>query len=129
MWKSLTVLIAVLLVAGCLRDDRLRPSENGVWIGVKNTSYDDFWKAANKVMAKRTNVAHSDQEMGQIVGRGNKGGGLWNDSVAFFVWPTDNSDAGYSVDVGGYVGSVWSELSPDWKKVIIDDLRKELGAS
>ncbi len=129
MQKLLMVVFAGLLIAGCLRTDRLHPGENGVWIGVKNASYEKVWKAANTVMARRLNVVEADQELGSIVGRDNKIGFLWNETVAFFVWPTESSDAGYSVDVGNYIGSVWRETETDWKKLIIEDLKKELGAS
>jgi predicted Fe-S protein YdhL (DUF1289 family) len=129
MYRLLTVLFVSLLIAGCLRTDRLRPGETGVWIGVKDTSYEKVWKAANAVMARRLSVTESDREMGKIVGQDNKGSYLWNETVGFFVWPTDNSDAGYSVDVGKYIGSIWRETEKDWKKIIIQDLKKELGAS
>ncbi len=128
MQKVLAVLFVGLLVAGCLRTDRIRAGENGVWIGVKNTSYEKVWKAANAVMARRLNVTEADREMGTIVGRDNKSGFLWNQTVAFFMWPTENSDAGYSIDVGNYIGSVWRETEIDWKTVIVDELKKELGA-
>jgi len=129
MWKVAAAIVAALLIAGCLRTERMRPSENGVWIGVKDKSYDEVWKAANKVIGKRFKVTNADREMGTISATDNKWNFLWNEEVAFFVWPTDNSGVGYSVDVGSYVGSIWKENRQDWKKVIIEDLKKELGAS
>tara|TARA_B100000676_G_scaffold197776_1_gene194375 strand:- start:336 stop:578 length:243 start_codon:yes stop_codon:yes gene_type:complete len=39
MLRVLTILVAGLLVSGCLfQTNALRPTENGVWLGVKNTS-------------------------------------------------------------------------------------------
>ena len=126
----MTVLVAGLLVAGCLIQTKpLRTTEYGVWIGVKNTSYDKFMNAANTVMAKRFKVTIPDPEMGTIIGQDGKSFFTYTEKVGFFVWPTDNSDTGYSVDVDSFQGRTWFKDKKDWKKIIIEDLKKELGQS
>ncbi|MDD9914942.1 MAG: hypothetical protein OXT01_09815, partial [Rhodospirillaceae bacterium] len=49
--------------------------------------------------------------------------------LQFFVWPTENSDAGYSVDVDSFQGRTWFKDEVDWKAIIIEDLKKELAKS
>lgn len=130
MLKVLTVLTGALLVAGCLATERLKPEGNGVWIGVKDTSYEKVWNAANTVMARHLVITESDSEAGRIDGTNSKGGKLWNEAVAFFVWPTENSDAGYMVDVDfGQIRPVLRGNEIDWQKTIVDELKKELGGS
>ncbi len=118
MLRILTVLVAGLLVTGCLLQTKaLRPTENGVWIGVKDTSYDKFWKAANTVMARRFKVTKPDPEMGTIVGQDGKYELTYTEKVKFFVWPTESSDSGYSVDVDAFQGRKWFRSdNEDWKK-------------
>lgn len=130
MLKVLMVLAGTLLVSGCFATERLKPEGNGAWIGVKNTSYEKVWTAANTVMARHLVITDSDVEAGRIDGRDGKGGKFWNEAVALFVWPTENSDVGYTVDVD------FDLLRPfmrgneiDWQKTIVDDLKKELGDS
>lgn len=130
MFRVLTVLVAGLMLAGCLIQTKgLRPTENGVWIGVKNTSYDKFWAAANKVMARQFPVLKTDPEVGTIVGQDWKYEFAFTKKVKFFVWPTESSDSGYSVDVDSFQGRTWFEGEKDWKSIIIQDLKKELGLS
>jgi hypothetical protein len=129
--RVLTVFVAGLLVAGCLLQTKpLRSTENGVWLGVKNTSYDKVWQAANKVMARRFKVTKPDAEMGTIVGQDYAYEISFIEKVEFFVWPTENSDTGYSIDVDSFQGRLWfRDDNKDWKKIIIEDLKKELGQS
>ena len=130
MRSLVTVLVGGLLVAGCLLQTKpLRPSENGVWIDVKNASYEKVWKAANTVMARRFKVTKPDPEMGTIVGQNGKYGLSLTEKAAVFVWPTDNSDSGYSVDVDSFSGTAGFGGAKDWKKIIIEELKKELGAT
>ncbi|MDD9907955.1 MAG: hypothetical protein OXT06_30625 [Rhodospirillaceae bacterium] len=107
----------------------MRPTENGVWLGVKNTSYDKVMKAAGTVMARRFKVTRPDPEMGTIVGQDFKYELSFTKKVKFFVWPTENSDAGYSVDVDSFQGRTWFKDEVDWKAIIIEDLKKELAKS
>lgn len=130
MLRVLTVLVAGLLISGCLIQTKgLRPTENGVWLGVKNTSYDKVMKAATTVMARRFKVTKPDLEMGTIVGQDFKYDISFTKQVKFFIWPTENSDAGYSIDVDSFQGRTWFQDDKDWKKIIIDDLKKELAKS
>ena len=130
MLKVLTVLVAALLVTGCFRTQSLKPGENGVWIGVKDASYEKVWKAANTVMARHLDVTEMNAETGRIDGVNSKGGKLWNEAVAVFVWPTEDSDVGYGFDVDFLMlRPVLRGNDIDWRKVIIDDLKKELGQS
>jgi len=131
MLRILTVLVAGLLISGCLLQTKpLRPTENGVWIGVKDTSYDKFWKAANTVIARRFKFTKPDAEMGTIIGQDGEHNFTYTEKVEFFVWPTENSDSGYSVDVDAFQGRKWFRSdNKDWKKVLIEDLKKELGQS
>ena len=108
MLRVLTILVAGLLVSGCLfQTNALRPTENGVWLGVKNTSYDKIMKAANTVMARHFEVTRPDPEMGTIVGQDFKYELSFTKKVKFFVWPTENSDASYSVDGDSFQGRTW----------------------
>lgn len=130
MSRFVAVVALGLLAAGCLiQTEPLRPTENGVWIEVKNTSFDKVWAAASTVMARHFEVTEPDAEMGTIVGQDREYFFSYTKKVKFFIWPTESSDAGYSVDVDEFLGRSWYQEPTDWKKVIIEDIRKELGAS
>ena len=130
MLKVLTVLVAALLVTGCLRTQSLKPGENSVWIGVKNASYEKVWKAANTVMARHLDITETNAETGRIDGIDSKDGKPRNEAVAIFVWPTEDSDVGYGVDVDFLLLQPFLRGNVvDWRKVIIDDFKKELGKS
>jgi hypothetical protein len=130
MLKVLTVLVAALLVTGCLRTQSLKPGENSVWIGVKNASYEKVWKAANTVMARHLDITETNAETGRIDGIDSKDGKPRNEAVAIFVWPMEDSDVGYGVDVDFLLLQPFLRGNVvDWRKVIIDDFKKELGKS
>ena len=74
---------------------------------MKITSYDKIMKAANTVLACRFKVTRPDPEMGTIVGQDFKYELSFTKKVKFFVWPTENSDEGYSVDVDSFQGRTW----------------------
>lgn len=80
-------------------------------------------------MAKRFSTTKPDPEMGTIIGQDSKYDIAFTERTQFFIWPTENSDAGYSVDVDSFQGRLWFKDKKDWKKIIIEDLKKELGLS
>ena len=93
---------------------------------MKITSYDQIMKAANTVMACRFKVTRPNPEMGTIMGQDFKYELSFTKKVKFFVCPTENSDASFSVDVDSFQGRTWFKDEVDWKAIIIEDLTKEL---
>ena len=125
----LIILVAGVLVSGCVTTDSIRISEKGVWIATEKVSYARLWKAANTVMARRLKITEADVETGTIEGVDAKNSLTWDEAVGLLIWPTENSDAGYTVDVDSMVRIMFLHPKTDWRKVIIGDLKKELGVS
>ncbi|MDA0661759.1 MAG: hypothetical protein O3B08_02840 [Proteobacteria bacterium] len=45
------------------------------------------------------------------------------------MWPTITNDSGYTVYIDSIAGSLHYTGIRDWKKIILEDLKKELGAT
>jgi hypothetical protein len=127
MRRFLTLIAAVVMVNACTTTDNLRPKEAGVWIPVRNTSYSKVFAAADKVMASHLHVVHSDKEIGTVKGVTSANAYFWKEAAGIYVWPTISNDYGYFVYVDNSSSSLWFEPQQDWKKKIIEDLKKELG--
>ncbi|MEX2616730.1 MAG: hypothetical protein WD767_11590 [Alphaproteobacteria bacterium] len=128
MPKFLTLVVAGFLLAACTTAAELRPREGGVWIPVSGKSYDEVFKAANKVMARHLHIVEADAELGTVKGVTSQNSYFWNEAAGLYVWPTISNDSGYTVYVDSIAGSLYYQGVRDWKTIILDDLKKELGA-
>lgn len=129
MPRILTLLAAGLLLAACSTAAELRPKEGGVWIPAAGKSYDDFFKVANKVMARHLYIVEADSEIGTVTGVTSQNKYFWKEAAGLYVWPTITNDAGYTVYIDSIAGSLFFEEIQDWKKIILDDLKKELAGA
>ncbi len=129
MLKILTLMAAGLILAACSTAAELRPKEGGVWIPAAGKSYDEFFKAANTVMARHLYIVEADSEVGTVKGVSSQNKYFWKEAAGLYVWPTITNDSGYTVYVDSIAGSLFYEQIHDWKTIILDDLKKELGAT
>lgn len=129
----------LLLLSGCSTWDDLRPSSKGERVGV-NASYEEVWKAAQAALSKRFETVEGDIETGAV--RGHNGIKFiydikvspWNQAVGIFIWPTEDNDNGYFVDVAAqqswwHFDRIHKEPGPDWKKELLKDIQAKLGKS
>ena len=128
MPKFLTLMVAGLLLAACSTAAELRPKEGGVWIPASGKSYDEVFKAANTVMARHLHIVEADAEIGTVKGVTSQNAYFWNEAAGLYVWPTISNDSGYTVYVDSIANRLYYPRARDWTTIILDDLKKELGA-
>jgi len=154
--RALMVLAAVGLIgSACTTNDNLNAVERGEFLAVKNVSFERVWKAANTVVARNFRIIETDREIGVVKGiSGTKEFDwdifFWRQSIALFVWPTESNDFGYTINIDAMPGpplSIVKSLSipvdpkyrpagskppksgaHDWRKTLIEELKKELAA-
>ena len=129
MRNFLTLVAVAFMATACSTADNLRPQEAGIWIPVRNTSYDTVFEAANKVMAQHLHIVEADKESGSVKGVTSGNAYFWKEGAGIYVWPTISNEYRYLVSVDSIAGGLYYEPLQDWDKTIIEDLKKELGAS
>jgi hypothetical protein len=129
MPKILTLLAAGIILAACSTAAELRPKEGGVWIPAAGKSYDELFKAANTVMARHLYIVEADSEIGTVKGVSSSNKYFWTEAAGIYMWPTITNDSGYTVYIDSIAVSLHYTGIRDWKKIILEDLKKELGAT
>ncbi len=134
-----------LIGSACTTMDNLRPTERGEFLAVKDVSYERLWKAAHTVMARKFRIVESDSEIGVLKGKSGTQEHVWDhffwrQSVALFIWPTESNDYGYTINIDAmpgpplsFIDSLSVPVDPyvegNWHKILLKELKKELGAS
>ena len=155
--RALMALVVVgTMGSACTTMDNLNSVERGDFLALENVSFERVWPAANTGMARNFRVVETDSEIGEIRGISGTRDHVWDvmfwrQSIALFVWPTQSNDFGYTINIDAMPGpplslveslsvSVDTEYHPskngpsergphDWRKILLRELKKELGAS
>ena len=93
---------------------------------MRGKSYDDVWRAANRVLARSLTIIESNKETGTL--RAEKGVGLatWGEVVGVFIRPQRNDAPVYTVEVQSIKRSMIQLTGQDWTQTIISGIKAEL---
>jgi len=118
--------LAVFALAGCATVDTPQSGRGGSQFEVRGKSYDDIWRAANRVVSRSLTVVESNKETGTL--RAEKGVGLatWGEVVGVFIRPQRNGAPVYTVEVQSVKRSMIQITGQDWTQTIISGIKAEL---
>jgi hypothetical protein len=124
--RSVLGAFAALAVTGCATVDSPQAGRGGSQFEVRGKSYDDVWRAANRVLARSLTIIESNKETGTL--RAEKGVGLatWGEVVGVFIRPQRNDAPVYTVEVQSIKRSMIQLTGQDWTQTIISGIKAEL---
>lgn len=124
--RSVLGALAALAATGCATVDSPQAGRGGSQFEVRGKSYDDIWRAANRVVARSLTIVESNKETGTL--RAEKGVGLatWGEVVGVFVRPQRNGAPVYTVEVQSLKRSMIQLTGQDWTQTIISGIKAEL---
>ena len=124
--RSVRGAFAALAVTGCATVDSPQAGRGGSQFEVRGKSYDDVWRAANRVLARSLTIIESNKETGTL--RAEKGVGLatWGEVVGVFIRPQRNDAPVYTVEVQSIKRSMIQLTGQDWTQTIISGIKAEL---
>lgn len=123
----ITLAFAFAALTGCSTTDSLKAGTGGSSFEVKGKTYDQVWRAVNKVVAGSSlAITESNKQTGTL--KAEKGAGLttWGEVVGIFVTPPNNGSQVYKIEVQSLKRSSLQLTGQDWTKTMQSGILAEL---
>ncbi len=121
----LAALLASLSLVACTSTDNLQLSNGkGASFAVTGRSYDQVWRAATVAMSTDMTIVESHRPSGVIKSRVVNG--TPGKVVGFFIQPTDEQAARYTITIVNRKPLQTDSVDRDWEPSVWEDFRRAL---
>ena len=122
----LSLIISLAAITSCSTTDSLKAGTGGSSFEIRGKTYDQIWKAVNRVASSTLSITESNKQTGTVKGEKSAGLTTWGEVAGIFVTPSTNGSPVYTIEIQSLKRSSLQLTGQDWVMTLKSGILAEL---